>query len=576
MIHSKKIIAAISLCALLVSCGGGSPTPANNTPPANPVVSLDPNATLNVRQLAKSADYYAIYYGALDPASILALKQYPLVIVHPHNGNITRPQIRDLQRGVNTNISSDNVVVLCYISIGEDSRTYGLSNAQMLADTRFTGNGTGPSVDPRGKIVGAKSLVGLNPLGVPTNGGFASWYLNDNATYNALAASGVPDENPNFLTRYVNAGDPAWYNLVNNELADAPVPVGYPGNPLGMKEMLSTTYGRGLGCDGVFLDTIDTAAPNSYAPTISNFEWTANGYTNFIKQVRLDYPGKVILQNRGLFFFDPRMPHNEVSARGAIDLLMFESYRLNSNSTQTFDPYFFPDNKYNFAPKLMAEANRVDGFKVISLGYADGWAGPKPGVDKNTLLGTSLLGWVELQIDFLEALSVGFRHYLTDASITLINPFVKNNANLTDTAPPQWSSIYNVNNPNWPAPASAPSPRIGVQVATSAAGSLTLSWDVALDVNSVGYALYYQTTPFNFATDPNLMAATRVVLTPTPGTGYAQAWSTPNPNTALLNVYPHQQTLSGLPAGATYYLVIRAFDSRGNEEKNQVVLSALL
>jgi hypothetical protein len=57
--------------------------------------------------------------------------------------------------------------------------------------------------------------------------------------------------------------------VVNNELADALVPPGYPATPPGLKEMLTTTKGRGLGYDGVFLDTIDTAAPNSYASNLS-------------------------------------------------------------------------------------------------------------------------------------------------------------------------------------------------------------------------------------------------------------------------------------------------------------------
>jgi hypothetical protein len=548
---------------------------ATSTPASTPASTPTPT-TLTVRQLAKSADSYAIYYGALDPASIQALQSYPLVIVHPSNGNLTRPQIQALQQGVSPTNNTNNTVVLCYISIGEDSRTYNLTDAQMLADPRFVGDATGPSIDPRGTALTARSLTAVNPLGTPTNGGFASWYLNDNATYNASAPVNVPDQNPNFLTRYVNAGDPKWYDVVNNNLADAAVPAGYPQNPPGLKEMLTTTYGRGLGCDGVFLDTIDTAAPNSYAPTISNFEWTAKGFTDFINKVRADYPDKVILQNRGIFFFDPRLPHYEVSARGNIDLFLFESYRMDSNSTQIFDPYFFPDNKFNYAPKLMAEANRADGFKVLSLGYADGWGGPKLGIDINTLTGGSSVGFSELLTDIQEALAVGFRPYLTDATVTLINPFVKTNANLTDTTPPQWSSIFNANYGSFPTPPSAQTPRVGIQTASASSGSLTIAWDVALDMNQVGYALYYKTTPFDFVADPNLATATRVVLTPTTGIGYAQVWNSSNPNTALQSVYPYQQTLSNLPAGATYYLVIRAFDSAGNEEKNQVYLSAAL
>jgi hypothetical protein len=295
-----------------------------------------------------------------------------------------------------------------------------------------------------------------------------------------------------------------------------------------------------------------------------------------MQKLRADYPDKVILQNRGVFFFDPRLPHFEVSARGSIDFLLFESYRLNSNSSQTFDPFFFPDNKYNYAPKIMAEANRADGFRVLSLGYANGWGGNKPGMDINTLTGGSNVGFGELMTDIQEALSVGFRHYLTNAQVALVNGFVKDNANFTDTTPPQWSSVYNANNAAFPTPPLAPDPRVGIQAATVSGSGITVSWDVALDMNRVRYALYYKTTPFDFAADPNLSTATRVVLTPTAGTGYAQIWNSVSPYLALQNVYPYQQTLTGLAPGATYYFVIRAMDSVGNEEKNQVVRSASL
>jgi hypothetical protein len=529
-----------------------------------------------MRQKAILANSYAIFYGALDAATIQTLRTYPMVIVHPHNGDITRAQIQAVQQGVSATDASDNVAVLCYISIGEDSRTFQLTDAQLRADPRFVGDGTGPSKDPRGVVAGTLALTGLNALGTPTNGGFASWYLNDNHTYNPTAPANVPDQNPNFLTRYVNAGDPKWYDVINNEKTDDPVPAGFPINPPGLKEILTTSYGRGLGCDGVFLDTVDTAAPNTFDSTVSNFEWTAKGFTDFMQKLRADYPDKVILQNRGVFFFDPRLPHFEVSARGSIDFLLFESYRLNSNSGETFDPFFFPDNKYNYAPKIMAEANRADGFRVLSLGYANGWGGNKPGMDINTLTGGSNVGFGELMTDIQEALSVGFRHYLTNAQVALVNGFVKDNANFTDTTPPQWSSIYNANYGILPAAASAASPRVGVQAATVAGSGITVAWDVALDMNRVRYALYYKTTAFDFAADPNLSTATRVVLTPTAGAGYAQIWNSGSPNLALQNVYPYQQTLTNLAPGATYYFVIRAVDSVGNEEKNQVVRSASL
>jgi hypothetical protein len=37
----------------------------------------------------------------------------------------------------------------------------------------------------------------------------------------------------------------------------------------GIDELLTTWVGRGLGCDGLFLDTFDTAAPNTYTDSSS-------------------------------------------------------------------------------------------------------------------------------------------------------------------------------------------------------------------------------------------------------------------------------------------------------------------
>ncbi len=84
----------------------------------------------------------------------------------------------------------------------------------------------------------------------------------------------------------------------------------------GMDELLTTWVGRGLGCDGLFLDTIDTAAPNSFTspsdPNFSKFEWTAAGFRVFMQRVHWLYADKLLLQNRGVFFFDPTLPHYQV------------------------------------------------------------------------------------------------------------------------------------------------------------------------------------------------------------------------------------------------------------------------
>jgi hypothetical protein len=108
-------------------------------------------------------------------------------------------------------------------------------------------------------------------------------------------------------------------------------------------------------------------------------------------------------------------------------------------------------------------------------------------------------------------------------------------------------------------------PRIGIQEVIPGRTSLLVRWDVALDQNRVGYALYQATVPFDFAVDPRLVSATRLVLTAQVGQGYTQGVGA--------NVYPFQQEISGLQPGTTHWLCLRAFDSLGNEELNQVVRS---
>jgi hypothetical protein len=567
----KRVAMKIALLALMIflAVGCSTGTRDGNTPAASSdagaLITNDPNAGLDVRTLTAKAGSYAITYGTLDSSTIETLKTYPLVIVHPYNGDITRSQVFSIKQGSNPDISSDNVVVLCYVSVGEDTRTYGLSDADMLADPRFRGDGSGPSTDPR--PAGTRSLVlGADKIkGVPTNGGYASYYLNDNAL-RCNDPAGKPDQNPDFKTRFVNAGDPVWYSVVNSMTFN-----NASHTPPGLKEMLTTGYGRGLGCDGVFLDTIDTAAPNAYtscSQTVhTSSEWTAQGFSEFIQRLRSNYPDKVILQNRGLFYFDPRQPHFEVFKRGVIDLGFFESYYLDNNSSSVISPYF-DDNRYNVVPKIMAEANRPDGFKVLSLGYANGFTAPKPGIDIQTLLlGASGSGYATLMDDVRFAQEVGFTPYITSASVDFLNSFVKNNASFSDTTPPQWSSVYNASSAPQLLP---PVPRVGIQKAEkSASGSVTVSWDVALDMNRVSYVLYYQTTPLPF----DVTRATRVLITPSPGAGYDSVWSSADQALVLRGVYPYQQTIFGLQPGVPCHFVIRAVDSLGNEDSNQVVLT---
>ena len=545
--------------------GGGGAGAGPPSPSVHQVGGTGDPMLGGVHARARTIDHYLANYGDWSDQAIADAQHYQLVIAHPAHADLKRAQVAAIQAGVNAADPADDVLVLCYVSVGEDLRTSKLSNDQIRADPRFHGDGSGPRIDPRGPSADGGPLDGIDPVGLPSNGGtgFASYYLDDNDVHNSAnhVGDGFPDRNPIFGSLFVNAGDPAWLEVVDAMTIDG------PDHLPGLREVLTTSYGRGLGCDGVFLDTIDTAAPNSYTSVTSSnetkFEWTAPGFGSFIRKIHERYPDKLILQNRGLFFFDPRHPQYEFTARGAIDFVLFESYRLNSNTSEQWSPTYYPDNRYNVAPKLMADANRPDGFRVLSLGYAEG---PAAEMSTATLLGQSTLGLDSLIEDIHVTQDLaGFRHYLTDAAVALVNDFVLTNGSLDDTDPPQWTSTYNDHNGS---PAMEPTPRVGIQQALGGSGQITVRWDVALDKNRVDYVLYASPQPFDFAADPALTRAMRIPLAPTVPDDYLKGVGPGR--------YPYQAILSGLPAGQMQYLVIRAVDEspNANQDANTVVLTA--
>ncbi len=98
----------------------------------------------------------------------------------------------------------------------------------------------------------------------------------------------------------------------------------------------------------------------------------------------------------------------------------------------------------------------------------------------------------------------------------------------------------------------------GLQSATDSAtgGSVSLAWSSATDPD----------TP-ECSTDPSLPISYNVYYSETPG---GQDFLLPNSTTALTNM-----DVTGLTNGVTYYFVVRAEDSAGNEEGNLVELSAV-
>ena len=73
---------------------------------------------------------------------------------------------------------------------------------------------------------------------------------------------------------------------------------------------------------------------------------------------------------------------------------------LDSNTASLYSEMYFQDNKNVYAPKINAEANRPDGFRVLSLGYAEG---PEEYQLKETLTGNSAAGLDILLADLEQA-----------------------------------------------------------------------------------------------------------------------------------------------------------------------------
>ncbi len=515
------VLAVVILLSAFVSCG------SSEDEPDYPVVEKPT---------------YMIYYGVVDDAVISSAVRYDIAILHPRQGNLTRNQVAKIQ--------SAGTKVFGYIAVGEDLRTAGKTPEEMLEDERFKGDGTGPRIDPRAE--GESSLTGstVNGSDSPGGSGYASYYLDDND------CDGKPDINPYFTCAYTNIGDPNWYDVLDNMRMD-----GEDGVP-GIREILTTDYGRGLGCDGLFLDTVDTCAPNAFTsddnPGRTRFEWTAVGAADFMARIKENYPGKLLCQNRGIFFYNHLLEHYRYSPRASVDYLFFESYMLDSNSSACYNEGFFADNKYNQVPKLSVEAGRPDGFTVLSLGYAEG---PEEYGLQATLTGQSDSGLNVLRKDMEEAEdAAGFSHYITDGQLTMLNDFVLLNRRETDDQPPVWSSVYN-SSAEWPP--HEPEPRVGICAAEAIEGGAVVYWDVALDKTGVSYVLCFQDKPIDFAADPELKDAEKMILTPEITEEYEQG---------VYDALPYKAKVSGLESGKTYYMVIRAVDQSEwhNKEYNTV------
>ena len=449
---------------------------------------------------------YLIYYGNWTTAQVnYARTNYHLVILHPAS-SITASQIATIRSGRDGILgTADDVRVLAYLSIGEDDR-----NGAPVAGDRM-----GPRVDPRASDGDPLSSI-TNTLGLPSAGGtnYASFYLNAKGNQ-----TGVPDENANWGSYYVNAGAPAWWTVLQTMTKAT-------SGQSGLKEILSTNYGNALNCDGVFLDTVDTAAPNTWG---TPYEWTAPGMQSLIRQIHTNYPGKLLMANRGLFFYDPNLKTYPYNIRPFVDMVMFESYY--SDTSTNLVSLSFPDNKYNFAPKLNAEAGRPDGFNLFVVDYDHTPPQPAVTVNQDYVESMGIQGWPLYRTN----------PYLDEALNTNSAVWLTTNV---DTQAPIWDNTAQGPTPGMP--------RVGVQKAVAGTGSATVYWDVARDqTGPVYYNIYYSTGgTVNFATATKLSHVA-------PGLPANYNY----PTGSGPGIFPYCHTVTGLQNGMTYSFAVRAEDS---------------
>src|SRR6185369_15668589 len=98
-------------------------TASDGQGPGPPAAFVTP-AMDNLRAAARHVDSYVVNYGGWSPDSVAIAKTVQLAIVHPKRGDVTRDLVASIQKGVSSDDPTDDVLVLCYVSVGEDMRTH--------------------------------------------------------------------------------------------------------------------------------------------------------------------------------------------------------------------------------------------------------------------------------------------------------------------------------------------------------------------------------------------------------------------------------------------------------------------
>lgn len=149
--------------------------------------------------------------------------------------------------------------------------------------------------------------------------------------------------NATWGTRHVRVSNPRWVERVHRQSAD----------------MLTR-----LGCDGLFLDTLDVAS--RWGP----YPWMEKDMVRLVSEVRAWHPQAYLVANRGVsLFFE-----HSAEMRASLDGLLFESFMIDwdwSRQRAVLHPNL--DSHLELLRRvLLPQARRPDGFCLLFLNYAAG------------------------------------------------------------------------------------------------------------------------------------------------------------------------------------------------------------
>ncbi|MFH1855929.1 MAG: CARDB domain-containing protein [Candidatus Omnitrophota bacterium] len=488
----------------------------------------------------KDLKNYLVYYGSWDSSIVASVNRYSLLILNINRGPVLSEQvviIDEIQAGVDgVSGTEDDVVVLAYISLGEDERTYGFKEP-------IVGDGSGPCFFDikTGEIIYEDK-------------GMASYYMDEwnvNGPHSGepLEHDGIPDRHGTWGACYVNAGDPDWHSHI--------IGVGRKTMPYSCDVIINT-----VGYDGFFLDTPEIAGP------YEGFGWTAKGMHDLIKVIDETYPDKILLLNRGVFFFVPHYKYQyQWCPRKYVDIVLYESYYLDSAYEDNFpesqgvpDVYhyspYYDENRYFIGPKFNVELGRPDSFcQIVNIDYvADPDIFPTAYPD------------VYSEVINKSIVEQGRLEFLTNKLVTSLNTAVIDNLPPADMDAPIWLNTTNglksidITRPYYNSPGADDTshtlPRIGIQKVIPGNGKVTVRWDGAVDqTRPVKYNIYYSTTtPIDFDTAVCLPDVVSNVGGDYTNRGYL----------STDDVCPFEYTVTNLSNEETYYCAVRAEDSSMN------------